>query len=152
MGEQFSRFANGPTWAEFASLMKRLFRTLHWAARTRYWRSRAVKAEAQIKAQSAQLQAEQWRNREREDYFVSAAVMGGRGMVGITARSGPAGAQSPTRPTTDPWQSLRAIDRMEFETQWLPDALVNNVSETAARARFLQELASRRAMNDGGVM
>lgn len=118
----------------------------HFAA-VEYWRQRAIKAEAREAA-------ERWRNITREDVFVSAAVLGSRGMMGLAPRNGPAESPQPrTRLTaaTNPWDSLTAIERMEFQTQWLPDAIASGVGEQAARARFMADLQQRKTFNDGGV-
>ena len=130
--------------------MKHFFRILHWRARARYWRKKFEQAEAQIAELSARADAEMWRNREREDTFVSAAILGGRGMFGIAPRTGPAAKPQPKVPSlpTEPWQALTPIQRMEFETQYLPDALRNNVPEHVARAKFLSDMAQRGSFND----
>lgn len=127
--------------------MIRFFRLL---TRIRYWRSRALKAETRIIEISAQAEAEIWRNREREDTFVSAVVLGGRGMVGISPRSGPASQPERHRltETSDPVSALTGIEKMEFQTQWLPLGLAKGHSERRVMQDFLSELGTRKSFND----
>ena len=99
----------------------------------------------------AELNAEMFRNREREDVFVSASVLGQRGMYGIPPRSGPALQSAPTpQPTTptDPWMNLPWADKAEFQTEWWPLAQQQNRSEMQARQDFMGELARRKQLND----
>jgi hypothetical protein len=128
--------------------MKRLFRILHWRAQARYWRRRYVRAAERADELASRLTAEAYRNREREDMFVSASVFGARGMFGIAPRGGPAGATQPTISALPPTDGLSGIDRMEYETIWLPDAIRNNVDPRVAKASFMAELAQRRAHPD----
>jgi len=127
-----------------------LIKLLRLYGRLRYWRSRALRAETRLIELSAQAEAERWRNVSREDTFVSAAVLGGRGMVGIPPRSGPAETGQPSRFVTaaDPWQALTRIEHDEFEKEWLVDAVTHNVSPQQARNDFLAELAKRKSFND----
>lgn len=134
---------------------------LRLLARVRYWRSRALKAETRLIEVSAdaerrvlevtaQAEAESWRNRSREDMFVSAAVMGGRGMIGISPRQGPAELPQPPRVATvsDPWNALNGIELMEFQTQWLTAGLDKGLTVQQIREDYLRELAHRKAFND----
>lgn len=118
---------------------------LAWCRRlaaAEYWRLRCGRAEAA-------LEAEMWRNREREDYYVSAAVMGGRGMVGIQPRGGPALQPSPQRVLVAPDIKFSGIDRMEFEAEWLPQGLAQGVSRQKIETDFAAELERRRSpLND----
>jgi hypothetical protein len=110
---------------------------------TEYWRARALEAEAC-------LEAETWRNRTREDELATLYVRG-MGMFGLPPRTGPAGrgASVPQLArTASPFDALGAVDRMEFETNWLPDAVANNVPVEQARQRFLMEIAKRKTIND----
>lgn len=138
--------------------MKRLFRL---AVRVRYWKRRALSAEktcidlveqfaAEKSALEAQCDAEFYRNRNREDVFVSAAVLGGRGMVGIAPRSGPATTTQPTlvQPADDPLYGLTGIERVEWYGQWLPDAQAHGVTTTKALQDFRAELAQRKQYRD----
>jgi len=116
----------------------------HFAA-AEYWRARALKAEAQ-------LVAETWRNRFREDSLVN-VPMRSAGMWPIPPRVGP--AQPPEQrlppPPSDPvtaFHNLSAIEKMEFQTQWLPDAEAAGVPLSAARQRFVEELSKRKSLND----
>jgi hypothetical protein len=71
-------------------MISRLLRINHWRARARFHRKQADAAKKEVARLQLFLLAEKYRNLNREDYFVSAAVMGGRGIVGIPARTGPA--------------------------------------------------------------
>jgi len=128
----------------------RLFRILHWRARARYWQRKAEKLERTVNMLRRELNAETERNRNREDVFVSATVMGTRGMYGIPPRSGSAlQAVTPTPAVaSDPWQQLKWEDKAEFVTEWLPLAQQNGRSEMQARQDFMAELANRRQLND----
>lgn len=129
-------------------MIKRLFRWIHWRARARYWRHRALEAEAS-------LEAERWRNLEREDTLVTVPMRLG-GLWGMSARSGPAPTRQPQRiaaaPLTgpsDPWHALSWADKNEFEMFWKADAEAAGVPLQQARQQFLAELASRRTpLND----
>ena len=92
-----------------------------------------------------QLEAERYRNLIREDFFVSAAVMGGRGIVGIPPRVGAAYQPQPLKqpPVYDPYQ-LRGVDLMEFEAEWKPQAEAAGISEHEAKRQFVLELERRR--------
>ena len=130
--------------------MRRLLRILRLPARVRFYRLKAEKLERTVTMLRRELNAEMERNRNREDVFVSASVLGQRGMYGIPPRSGPALQASPT-PTTapfDPWSKFSVVEDMEFRTQWLPLAEQSGRSETQARQDFMAELAKRRQLND----
>lgn len=143
--------------------MKRFFRILHWAARSRYWKQRALKAEAaresirqsltdDIAELQAQLNAELWRQVERGDMFTSAAIMGTRQMYGIPPRVGPAPVKkdTPQQNSYDPMVGLSGIEKMEFQTYWLPDALRAGITEATALNSFRAELAQRKSIRDEG--
>lgn len=130
--------------------MNRLLRILHWKARAKFWQRRCAKAEERAAELAAQLDAEVWRNRAREDTFISATIMGGRQMYGVAPRSGPAATTQPQRavPAPSSYDGFTGTDRMEFETIWLPDAERNGVDPRVAKATFMAELANRRAHPD----
>lgn len=119
-------------------------------ARIRYWRSRALRAETRVIEVSAQAEAEKWRNVEREDTFVSAAVLGGRGMIGMSPRSGPAAPRELPRllAEADPVSAITALERMEYQTQWLPAGREKGLSEKRIMQDFIAELATRKSFND----
>ena len=127
-----------------------MFRLLGWLrhfAAAEYWRNRARNAEAL-------LEVETMRNREREDTFVSATVMGGRNMWGVPPRSGPAmmkqvGASSVA---TDPIQTLTPLERTEFYTQYLEDARRAGIPDKQALSDFLRDVASRKQSNEEPLM
>lgn len=122
--------------------MKRLLQLFRFRAQVRYWRHRALKAEGQ-------LDAERCRNQTREDFFVSASVMGTRGMFGIAPRIGPAQTGKPTSPLQQAPLAMTGADRLEFETLWLPDARAAGVDDNTALRDFMQEIAKRRVpLND----
>jgi|SRR5215831_12643399 len=128
------------------------------AARARYWKRRALEAEARVisvienyEHEMAKVRsdahAEMWRNREREDTFVSAAVMGGRGMWGVVPRKAPATAPEPQviiQPpqTPDPYP-LRGMQLLEFEGEWWPIAQQQGIPRNEAIRKFTEELARR---------
>jgi len=121
--------------------MKRLLRLLRLRSQLRYWRKRAWLAEARLEAESI-------RNRQREDSFVRAAVMGARGMWGVPPRVGPALRQS-VQVSTPASPLMTGADQLEFETFWLPDARRAGVSAQQALAEFTQELQKRKVpLND----
>lgn len=128
------------------------FRWQRWRARAKHYQRQAAKLEAALKELREDLEAETFRNRAREDTFVSAAVMGSRGMFGVPPRTGPAiqrQAQPEPFHPTDPWDSLlTGADRLEFETNWWPDAQRANVSLVTAKQQFMEEVAARRRLND----
>ena len=131
--------------------MRRLLRILRLPARVRFYRLKAEKLERTVTMLRRELNAECARNREREDVFVSASVLGQRGMYGIPPRSGPALQAAPTpQPSiaTDPWNNLAWADKAEFQTQWWPLAQESGRSEMQARQDFMAELANRRQLND----
>ena len=122
--------------------MHKLLRLFRLRAQLRYWRRRAWLAEAR-------LEAEFNRNRQREDSFVSAAIMGSRGMWGVAPRTGPALQPKQAIETKAIHPQLTGADQMEFDMYWLPDAKRANVSEAQALNEFMQELAKRRTpLND----
>jgi hypothetical protein len=128
--------------------MIRLFRL---RARIRYWRRRALKAELSLNEAKEAFEAEVWRNRSREDTLITVPVrMAGMVAVGLEPRTAPAYNPRPTRLATaaNPWDALTGSERMEWEFEYLPDALRNNVSESAARQRFLSDLAARKTLID----
>ena len=98
-----------------------------------------------VKLLEHQLEAERWRNIVREDFFVSAAVMGGRWMVGIQPRNGPAyqKPQQARQPAYDPFQ-FRGVHLLEYEAEWKPQAEAAGVSEHEAKRQFALELERRR--------
>lgn len=123
----------------------RFFRWRHWRASAKYWRKRALKAEAS-------LEAEIIRNREREDTLITVPMRLG-GLWGMPARTAPAVKQVNPIPalarTTDPWDSLTWADKQEFDMFWKADAAAAGVSEHEARQKFLLELQNRRVpVND----
>lgn len=101
------------------------------------------------------LEGERDRNRVREDTFVSASVMGQRGMYGVPPRMG-AAIQPPTKaiaPVVEQytaWDShLSWADKQEFELEWKTSAERAGVSVHRAQQDFLVELAKRRtSLND----
>lgn len=120
--------------------------SLRWRIQARYWKRRAFELERQLKA-------ERYRNLAREDTFASAAVLGARNMFGLAPRGGPAPltAKNVTpQQSFDPMAGLSSIEKAEFQTYWLPDALRANVSEAAALISFRAELAQRRSIRDEG--
>lgn len=128
--------------------MKRFFKWRHWRARSRYWRSRALKAEALVSEKELQLEAERDRNREREDTLVT-VPMRIAGLWGMPARSGPAVRQVNTPVpalvrSTDPWDALTWADKNEYEMFWKADAVAAGVPEQQARQQFLAEIMKRR--------
>jgi len=139
----------------------RLSRIFRLTARARYWKQRALKSERFLVAEQNrldhtitllrdELNAEMNRNREREDTFMSATVMGGRNMYGVAARIGPAlkRQEAAVASQSDPWQQLPWEDRAEFATEWWPGAQAVGRSEMQARQDFMQELAKRKQLND----
>lgn len=127
--------------------MHRLFAQFYYRTRMRYWRRRALLAESELKA-------ERWRNTAREDAFVSASIMGQRGMFGVAPRTGPAlqrqrPAQQP-QPVTDPWTTnLTAQEKFEFDNLWWPDAQSARVDYTTAKQQFYNMVMQRRQpLND----
>ena len=125
-----------------------IFRLLGWLrhfAASEYWRARAVRAERL-------LEDETLRNREREDLFVSISVAGARGMFGVPPRTGRVSREAPRSALEAVAPIMSGADRMEFETEWLPDAERNNVTRQQAERDFLQELAKRKALRDEPMM
>ena len=132
------------------------------ATRLRYWKRRALAAEqavvtmqaycdSQVSEARLREEAERWRNVEREDMFVSAAILGSRGMIGIPPRSGPAlkpVSQQRLLTTPDPWDAVTGAEKMEYETFYRPDGLAMGLTEIQIRQRFMQDLAQRKALND----
>ena len=127
-----------------------MIKLLRLYTRLRYWRLRAMQLERDLAATKAQAEAEMYRNREREDVFVSAAVLGSRGMIGLPPRSGPAAQPQQHRlvESPDPWTALNFNERAEFETEWLADAMRNGIPRQKAQNDFLLELARRKRFND----
>ncbi len=137
-------------------------RFLRLLARVRFWRNRALKAEArlielieeyaaEVKELQVKMDAEHWRNQSREDTFVSASILGAKGMWGVAPRTGPAQTQRPPTLIDLANQSgpvMSGADRMEFQQYWLPDALKAGVSPQKAEQDFLVELVKRKALND----
>lgn len=128
-------------------------RWLKLRSRVRYWRKRALRAEQRTESMVYLLEAETVRNREREDTFVSAAVMGQRGMWGMPPRTGPVEPKQvgPIAPAS--WDAgFTGADKWEFETIHLPDAIRAGVSPQKAKQDFARIIASRRLpLNDEGV-
>ncbi len=118
----------------------RFFRWRHWRASSKFWRKRALKAEAA-------LEAEVIRNREREDTLVTVPMRLG-GLWGMPARSAPAVKQVNPVPalvqSTDPWDALSWADKQEYEMFWKQDAVAAGVPEQQARQQFLAEIMNRR--------
>lgn len=114
----------------------------HFAA-AEYWRARAIRAEER-------LEAEALRNRTREDIFVSAAVMGSRGMMGVAPRSAPAQMREPPKVFTaaNPWDGLTWHEKAEFETEWLLPAIQRGIPRQKAEQDFMNELLKRKANPD----
>jgi len=99
------------------------------------------------------LEAERYRNLEREDTFVSASVMGQRGMWGMPPRTGPAfqsNQVSRIPPQPQNWDAgFSGREKIEFESIHLPDALAHGVSAQQAQRDFARVIASRRMpLND----
>ena len=128
-----------------------ILRLLGWLRRigaAEYWRLRAHRAEAA-------LEAEVWRNRNREDVFVSAAILGGRGMVGIAPRSAPAtlpGTAPRVLQAANPWETLTWHEKAEFETEWLMPAMNQGISKQKAEADFMAELLRRKQHPDEAMI
>lgn len=124
-------------------------RWLRLRSRIRYWHRRALKAESQLADKAMLLEAERVRNQIREDTFVSASIMGQRGMYGVPPRVGPA-IQSPKRiekpvnqyPAWD--ANLTWADKQEFELEWKTAAERAGVGMAKAQQDFLMEIAKRR--------
>jgi hypothetical protein len=128
-------------------MIRRIFRWRHWRARAKFWRGRALKAEGQ-------LEAERYRNLEREDTLVT-VPMRMAGLWGIPARSGPAEPIKQINPTpsllqsADPWDNLTWGERQEFDMEWKTDAEAAGVPIREARQKFLEEVNKRRQpLND----
>lgn len=124
--------------------MIKLFRLY---ARLRYWRLRALRVEAELAQVKAEAKAEAYRNLYREDMFVSAAVMGSRGMVGIQPRNGPAEIPQPRPLLTeapDPWKAVTGVEQMEFHGQWVPLGLQRGLTMQQMQQDFLRELTARK--------
>src|ERR1043165_5479574 len=132
---------------------------LRLTARICYWKRRALAAERVLLATKSEYEArftklsddansERWRNIEREDLMVSAAVFGSRGMVGIPPRSGPAVKQAQCLTSTpDPWDAITGAEKLEYEVFYKPDGLAMGLTETQIRQRYMQDLAQRKAIN-----
>ena len=138
-----------------------MIRWFRWPVRVRYWKRRALQAEQRLLDTESryethfaevqhQAEQERWRNIEREDYFVSAAVMGQRGMVGIPPRTGRAMKQvnAPVVQTDDPLQGLSGLQRTEWYGAWWPDAQAAGISMSEALRDFKTELSHRQPLND----
>jgi hypothetical protein len=129
-------------------MIKRIFRWRHWRARAKFWRGRALKAEAS-------LEAERYRNLEREDTLVTVPMRLG-GLWGMPARDAPAQPlkQVHQRPglnaASDPWETLTWADREEFNLMWKPDVDSGLVTFQQQKDRFLSEviLPRRQPLND----
>lgn len=133
--------------------MARFFRWRFWYARSRFWRKKYRDAERKYVLLTLQAEAEVWRNRSREDTFASAAVLGARGMYGVAPRTGPAALPTKNAPlpqSFDPMAGLNGIEKMEFQSYWLPDARAAGVSEAVALNSFRAELAQRKSIRDEG--
>ena len=126
-------------------------------ARLRYWRTKANYLEKKLAIErgrvldvQAQAEAERYRNLEREDMFVSATVMGTRGMYGVPPRVGPAQVKQIPQlaQAADPWSALHFNEKAEFETEWMPAAEAYGKSRQQAQQDFLLELANRKSLND----
>lgn len=131
------------------------FRWRRWRARAKHYQRQAAKLELALKELRADFDAEMYRNRAREDTFVSAAVMGARGMFGVPPRTGP--ARQPEQPQPlhqpDPFEVLlTGADKLEFETIVWPDAQRANVTRAQAQQHFLETVRQRRQLNDEPFM
>lgn len=134
------------------NVVKRLFRWIHWRARSRYWRHRALRAEAQ-------LEAERWRNSEREDTLITVPMRLG-GLWGMPARSGPAPtkqvsriAPAPPVTATDPWiAQTTPEERWEFDLYWKQDAQAAGYSDAQAKQEFMRRLQERKQLIDDPTM
>lgn len=149
MADHVSRYQ----WCSNTMKFLRRWLSLRYRLRSRHWQARALKAEARVRQLEADLQAEGYRNREREDMFVSATVMGSRGMYGVRARTGPAikRVDQPSAPqlySSDPFDRLSWAEKEEFKMFYLQDGLNSGFSEQQIRQRFMEELASRKILND----
>lgn len=126
-------------------MIKRFFRWRHWRARAKFWRGRALKAEAS-------LEAERYRNLEREDTLVT-VPMRMAGLWGIPARSGPA---EPIKQVNRPPLQIAALgtdwtwaDQQEYEMMWKPPDGSDASTVRQAMERFHNEvIVPRRAFND----
>lgn len=127
-------------------MIGKLLSRFYQFAQSEYWRARCLKAEEQLALETC-------RNRHREDTITTMAISSLTGIVGFPPRGGPAqkqiprAAQQPQR-SLDPWDDLGAVELMEFETNWLPDAEAHNVPLAQAKSLFLTELANRKRFND----
>jgi hypothetical protein len=139
--------------------MTRFFRWQFWRSRSRYWRMKCREAESRcldlveqhgeaLAKMQEQMDAEVWRNRSREDTFVSASILGAKGMFGVSPRLGPALTQKPQSLLQVAAPAMSGVDKMEFDTQWLPYAIQNGISPQQAERDFLKELQQRKAFND----
>lgn len=129
----------------------RKWMSLRYRLRSRRWRFRALAAEAKVRFLEMQLRVESDRNREREDSFVSATVMGSRGMFGVAPRTGSAMKQAGQSSTqrTEPWDGLSYAERNEFDMFWKKEAEAAGIPIAQAKQQFMIELASRKQpLND----
>jgi hypothetical protein len=132
--------------------MTPFFRWQFWRKRARYWRMKCRAAEARYVLLEIQAKAEYYRNMSREDTFASAAILGAKGMFGVAPRVGPAATHQPQSILQTVAPTMSGVDRMEFDTQWLPYAIQNGISPQQAEGDFLKELAQRKALNDEPMM
>ncbi len=122
--------------------MKRFWRWRHWRAQAKFWRKRALKAEAS-------LEAERWRNLEREDTLVTVPMRLG-GLWGMPARTGPAPMKQVNQPprqltqSADPWDSLSWADKQEYDMQYKDAAAAMGIPEWRSKQEFLAVVESRR--------
>jgi hypothetical protein len=129
-------------------MIKRIFRWRHWRARAKFWRHRALKAEAS-------LEAEMWRNRAREDELITVPQRMA-GLWGMPPRSEPAVVKqvnaSPSRALTapaDPWDGLTGTEKWEFDMEWKQAAEAAGIPLAQAKQDFMNEIAMRRQpLND----
>ena len=133
------------------------FRWQRWRARSKHYQRQAAKLESALKELRADFDAEMNRNRAREDAFVSAAVMGSRGMFGVPPRTGPARPRQDQQPQPfhppDPFDTLlTGADKLEFQTLWLPDAIRVGIPESQARKEFFEVVQQRRQLNDDPIV
>lgn len=130
--------------------------SLRYRLRSRRWRQRALMAEDEISQLKRELYAEMWRNREREDMFVSASIMGSKGMYGVRARSGPVIAPKQIQPAAPqlpgysdtPFDKLTWAEKEEYRMFYLQDGLSAGHSEQQIQQRFMEDLAARKILND----
>lgn len=127
-------------------MIKRFFRWRHWRARAKFWRGRALKAEAA-------LEAERYRNLEREDTLVT-VPMRMAGLWGMPARSAPAEpikqASKPPLQIAAPGDEWTWADQQEFNMYWMPPEGSDATTVRQMKERFHNEviIPRRQPFND----